>query len=95
MSFVAAFFLQRLGVLGLRVQVALVAVAGIVVSPRYAVEAAPIVEYTFSDGNASTATNTGTLGASMNGIITGGAITAVGRWHFHGRWVRFRVRPHG
>ncbi len=36
--------------------------------------AAPIVEYTFSDGNASVATNTGTLGAAMNGSITGGTI---------------------
>lgn len=35
-----------------------------------------VVEYTFSDANAATATNTGTLGAAMNGTITGGSITA-------------------
>lgn len=35
-----------------------------------------VVEYTFSDANAATATNTGTLGIAMNGTITGGSITA-------------------
>ena len=35
-----------------------------------------IVEYTFADGNAATATNTGSLGATMNGTITGGSIVA-------------------
>lgn len=38
------------------------------------VVAETIVEYTFADENASTATNTGTLGAAMNGSITGGSI---------------------
>ena len=33
-----------------------------------------ILEYTFTDGDASNATNTGTLGANANGIITGGSI---------------------
>lgn len=33
-----------------------------------------ILEYTFADGNASNATNTGSIGASANGMITGGNI---------------------
>lgn len=36
----------------------------------------PIVEYTFGDGNASVAANTGSLAGGMNGTVTGGSIVA-------------------
>lgn len=38
--------------------------------------AAPIIEYLFDEGSGSTATNSGTLGATHNGAINGGAYSA-------------------
>ena len=38
--------------------------------------AAVTVGYTFSDGDATTATNSGNLGVGLNGVITGGSIIA-------------------
>ena len=62
--------------LSMRNMLAILTVIPILAGVTTTANAAMIVEYTFSDGNTGTASNTGTLGAAMNGSITGGSITS-------------------